>query len=61
MKTKIDGDMVLIIIVSAVCLAILTFAVIQTINNYHQAQLIQNLAAQSNEYNTLKLAWRLRQ
>lgn len=61
MKTKLDGETIGLIILSAVCLGIIIFATIQTINNYQQAQLIKNLAAQSNEYNALKLAWRLRQ
>ena len=61
MNKKIDGETIGLIILGAVCLGILLFAVTQTINNYQQAQLIKNLAAQSNEYNALKLAWELRQ
>ena len=61
MKTKLDGETIGLIILSAVCLGIIIFATIQTINNYQQAQLIKSLAAQSNEYNALKLAWELRQ
>ena len=61
MNKKIDGETIGLIILGAVCLGILLFAVTQTINNYQQAQLIKNLAAQSKEYNALKLAWELRQ
>ena len=61
MNKRIDGETIGLIILGAVCLGILLFAVTQTINNYQQAQLIKNLAAQSNEYNALKLAWELRQ